>query len=70
MKLTEIVQMKAIRCDNDCRGLRRGRKLEQRRKKEMANFGKLLMTQDQTWWGGDVSGSENGAVLACGASVI
>jgi hypothetical protein len=33
--------MKVIRCDNDCRELRRGRKLEQRRKKkkEMADFG-------------------------------
>jgi hypothetical protein len=43
MKLTEIVQTKVIRCDNDCRELRRGRKLEQRRKKkkekEMATFG-------------------------------
>ncbi|PMD27613.1 hypothetical protein NA56DRAFT_140811 [Hyaloscypha hepaticicola] len=42
MKLTEIVQMKAIRCDNDCRELRRGRELEQRRKKEMANSGKFV----------------------------
>lgn len=32
-----------------------------RRWQILANFGKLLMTQDQTWWGEDVSGSENGA---------
>ncbi len=33
----------------------------------MANFGRLLITQEQTWWGGDVSGSPR-TVRCCSLS--